>query len=146
MAELGLIPGNLAPECMFLIPLLYYLHLVFNSSYQIQSNSRSCWTSYKPGYEGIWRFLRYPYCFLLGMETRNIVSSMAGRLLCSLTIPKQHHLPPGCGLDRVTVIITSPSPPVSSTCSPPYSFFFLSFLGPHPCHMEVPRLGVRSEL
>ena len=29
-----------------------------------------------------------------------------------------------------------------------FSFFlsFLSFLGPHPWHMEVPRLGVESEL
>ena len=27
----------------------------------------------------------------------------------------------------------------------PYSFFFV-FLGPHPQHMEVPRLGVESEL
>ena len=26
------------------------------------------------------------------------------------------------------------------------SFFFLVFLGPHPWHMEVPRLGVESEL
>ena len=26
-----------------------------------------------------------------------------------------------------------------------FSFFFC-FLGPHPWHMEVPRLGVRSEL
>ena len=26
------------------------------------------------------------------------------------------------------------------------SFFFLVFLGPHPWHMEVPRLGVKSEL
>ena len=25
-------------------------------------------------------------------------------------------------------------------------FFFFSFLGPHPQHMEVPRLGVKSEL
>ena len=25
-------------------------------------------------------------------------------------------------------------------------FFFFSFLGPHPRHMEVPRLGVESEL
>ena len=25
-------------------------------------------------------------------------------------------------------------------------FVFLSFLGPHPRHMEIPRLGVRSEL
>ena len=24
-------------------------------------------------------------------------------------------------------------------------FFFFSFLGPHPCHMEVPRLGVELE-
>ena len=27
-----------------------------------------------------------------------------------------------------------------------YIFFFLVFLGPHPWHMEVPRLGVESEL
>ena len=26
------------------------------------------------------------------------------------------------------------------------SLFFFSFLGPHPQHMEVPRLGVESEL
>ena len=26
------------------------------------------------------------------------------------------------------------------------SFFFFVFLGPHPWHMEVPRLGVESEL
>ena len=25
-------------------------------------------------------------------------------------------------------------------------FFFFGFLGPHPRHMEVPRLGVESEL
>ena len=25
-------------------------------------------------------------------------------------------------------------------------FFFLPFLGPHPLHMEVPRLGVESQL
>ena len=25
-------------------------------------------------------------------------------------------------------------------------FFFFSFLGPYPQHMEVPRLGVQSEL
>ena len=25
-------------------------------------------------------------------------------------------------------------------------FFFFVFLGPHPCHKEVPRLGVKSEL
>ena len=25
-------------------------------------------------------------------------------------------------------------------------FFFFFFLGPHPRHMEVPRLGVKSEL
>ena len=25
-------------------------------------------------------------------------------------------------------------------------FFFLVFLGPHPQHMEVPRIGVKSEL
>ena len=27
-----------------------------------------------------------------------------------------------------------------------FFFFFLVFLGPHPQHMEVPRLGVESEL
>ena len=27
-----------------------------------------------------------------------------------------------------------------------FLIFFLSFLGPHPQHMEVPRLGVESEL
>ena len=27
-----------------------------------------------------------------------------------------------------------------------FFFFFLSFLGPYPWHMEVPRLGVKSEL
>ena len=27
-----------------------------------------------------------------------------------------------------------------------YLFVFLPFLGPFPCHMEVPRLGVESEL
>ena len=27
-----------------------------------------------------------------------------------------------------------------------FFFFFWSFLGPHPQHMEVPRLGVESEL
>ena len=27
-----------------------------------------------------------------------------------------------------------------------FFFFFFVFLGPHPCHMEVPRLGVQSEL
>ena len=27
-----------------------------------------------------------------------------------------------------------------------FSFFFFAFLGPHPQHMEVPRLGVESEL
>ena len=27
-----------------------------------------------------------------------------------------------------------------------FFFFFFSFLGPHPRHMEVPRLGVKSEL
>ena len=27
-----------------------------------------------------------------------------------------------------------------------FFFFFLVFLGPHPRHMEVPRLGVKSEL
>ena len=27
-----------------------------------------------------------------------------------------------------------------------FFFFFLSFLGPHPWHMEVSRLGVQSEL
>ena len=27
-----------------------------------------------------------------------------------------------------------------------FSFFFFVFLGPHPRHMEVPRLGVKSEL
>ena len=26
-----------------------------------------------------------------------------------------------------------------------FFFFFLSFLGPHPQHMEAPRLGVRLE-
>ena len=26
-----------------------------------------------------------------------------------------------------------------------FFFFFLVFLGPHPWHMEVPRLGVESE-
>ena len=26
------------------------------------------------------------------------------------------------------------------------TFFFFVFLGPHPWHMEVPRLGVKSEL
>ena len=26
------------------------------------------------------------------------------------------------------------------------TFFFLAFLGPHPRHMEVPRLGFKSEL
>ena len=29
---------------------------------------------------------------------------------------------------------------------PPYFFFFLVFLSPHPWHMEVPRLEVQSEL
>ena len=27
-----------------------------------------------------------------------------------------------------------------------FYFLFLSFLGPHPQHMEIPRLGVQSEL
>ena len=27
-----------------------------------------------------------------------------------------------------------------------FLFFFFGFLGPHPQHMEVPRLGVESEL
>ena len=27
-----------------------------------------------------------------------------------------------------------------------FFFFFFCFLGPHPQHMEVPRLGVKSEL
>ena len=27
-----------------------------------------------------------------------------------------------------------------------YTFFFFVFLGPHPQHMQVPRLGVESEL
>ena len=27
-----------------------------------------------------------------------------------------------------------------------YFFFFFAILGPHLCHMEVPRLGVKSEL
>ena len=27
-----------------------------------------------------------------------------------------------------------------------FCLFFLSFLGPHPRYMEVPRLGVKSEL
>ena len=27
-----------------------------------------------------------------------------------------------------------------------FAFFFLAFLGPHPWHMEVPRLGVQLEL
>ena len=27
-----------------------------------------------------------------------------------------------------------------------FSFFLFCFLGLHPCHMEVPRLGVKSEL
>ena len=27
-----------------------------------------------------------------------------------------------------------------------YLFFFFRFLGPHPWHIEVPRLGVESEL
>ena len=29
---------------------------------------------------------------------------------------------------------------------PPFFFFFLVFLGPHLRHMEIPRLGVESEL
>ena len=31
-------------------------------------------------------------------------------------------------------------------CFPFFFFFFLVFLGPHSWHMEVPRLGVKSEL
>ena len=31
-------------------------------------------------------------------------------------------------------------------CYPPALFFFFCFLGPHPWHMEVPRLGVKPEL
>ena len=31
-------------------------------------------------------------------------------------------------------------------CETPLSFSFFFFLGPHPWHMEVPRLGVESEL
>ena len=27
-----------------------------------------------------------------------------------------------------------------------FFFFFFAFLGPHPLHMEVPRLGVESDL
>ena len=27
-----------------------------------------------------------------------------------------------------------------------YIFFYFCFLGPHPWHMDVPRLGVESEL
>ena len=36
--------------------------------------------------------------------------------------------------------------PKHRLCSPLFFFFFFSFLGPHPKHMEVPRLGVESEL
>ena len=43
------------------------------------------------------------------------------------------HLPPSCHPHV-------PAPP------PYYPNFFLCFLGPHPQHMEVPRLAVESEL
>ena len=33
-----------------------------------------------------------------------------------------------------------------SLCAYSFFFFFFSFLGPHPWHMGVPRLGVKSEL
>ena len=36
-------------------------------------------------------------------------------------------------------------PPSPSFCLA-FAFFFFSFLGPHPRHMEVPRPGVESEL
>ena len=34
----------------------------------------------------------------------------------------------------------------TDTMSDSFFFFFWSFLGPHPRHMEIPRLGVKSEL
>ena len=33
-----------------------------------------------------------------------------------------------------------------TTSGTPYFFFFFFFLGPNPRHMDVPRLGVKSEL
>ena len=40
-----------------------------------------------------------------------------------------------------------PGPPFPLTPSGLFwTYFFFVFLGPHPRHMEVPRLGVKSEL
>ena len=50
-------------------------------------------------------------------------------------------LPAALGLRHVKLFIYLVCP-----VPPPFFFFPLSFLGPHLRHMEVPRLGVESEL
>ena len=50
-------------------------------------------------------------------------------------------------LSLIRILVMALVPPrsskvISSTQYPFFFFFFLSFLGPHPWHMEVPRLGV----
>ena len=59
------------------------------------------------------------------------------------------------GRQRSHLCSLSDSPPPQVLSSPliwcwldghVFIFYFLSFLGPHPRHREVPRLGVESEL
>ena len=54
------------------------------------------------------------------------------------------HLPPSLLVQMHTHWCYPPLKPFLSQFL--FFFFFLSFLGPHPWHMEVPRLGVEQEL
>ena len=42
--------------------------------------------------------------------------------------------------------LTQPEPIKTASFSSFFFFFFFCLLGPHPRHMEVPRVGVKSEL
>ena len=57
------------------------------------------------------------------------------------------HLPPNSpGLGPSTLLLLCIVCPTHKGISFFFFFFFLAILGPHPWHMDVPRLGVKSEL
>ena len=63
-------------------------------------------------------------------------------------LPRYGH-PKGQGGPRDSLVGHTPQSLSTKSQAPKaefFFFFFLVFLGPHPQHMEVPRLGVESEL
>ena len=70
--------------------------------------------------------------------------------------PRRHQFPSLCrpplplarGVSGMTTSVVFGPQQMPGRCQHPsmFFFFFLPFLGAHPWHMEVPRLGVQSEL